>query len=61
MVKKKSGWGLMILSGALVWVATLIRQASAVNPGAMLACLAYGWLVPAPARPHASRQQIAVL
>src|SRR5438477_2048225 len=43
---KKPGWGLMFLSGALVGVATLIRQPSAVTLGAMLACLAYGWLIP---------------
>jgi hypothetical protein len=35
----------MFLSGALVGVATLIRQPSAVILGAMLACLAYGWLI----------------
>jgi hypothetical protein len=44
--QKKASWGLMFLSGALVGVATLIRQPSAVSLGAMLACLAYGWLVP---------------
>jgi hypothetical protein len=37
--------GLMFLSGALVGVATLIRQPSAVTLGAMLGCLAYGWLI----------------
>src|SRR5438067_8304244 len=42
---KKPDWGLMFLSGALVGVATLIRQHSAVTLGAMLACLAYGWLI----------------
>jgi hypothetical protein len=44
--QKKPAWGLMFLSGALVGVATLIRQPSAVNLGVMLACLAYGWLIP---------------
>jgi hypothetical protein len=42
---KKPGWDLMFLSGALVGVATLIRQPSAVNLGAMLVCLAYGWFI----------------
>jgi len=37
--------GLMFLSGALVGVATLIRQTSAVNLGVMLVCLAYCWLI----------------
>src|SRR5215475_10815115 len=37
--------GLMFLSGALVGAATLIRQPSAVTLAAMLACLAYGWLI----------------
>ena len=36
----------MFLSGALVGVATLIRQPSAVTLGAMLACLVYVWLIP---------------
>jgi drug/metabolite transporter superfamily protein YnfA len=36
----------MFLSGALVGVATLIRQPSAVTLGALLACLTYGWLIP---------------
>src|SRR5213080_2067304 len=44
--EEKAGWGWMVLSGALVGVATLIRQPSAVNLGVMLACLAYGWLIP---------------
>src|SRR5437764_13854561 len=43
---KKPDWGLMFLSGALVGVATLIRQPSAVNLGVMLACLVYLWLIP---------------
>src|SRR5436305_12207315 len=42
---KKPDLGLMFLSGALVGVATLIRQPSAVNLGVMLACLAYGSLI----------------
>src|SRR5438552_7469563 len=42
---KKPAWGLMFLSGALVGVATLIRQPSAVTLGVMLACLAYGLLI----------------
>ena len=42
---KKPDWGLMFLSGALVGVATLIRQPSAVTLGVMLACLAYGLLL----------------
>src|SRR5205809_6609200 len=43
--QRKPALGLMFLSGALVGVATLIRQPSAVILGAMLACLAYGWLI----------------
>src|SRR5437867_2267529 len=43
--QKKPAWGLMFLSGALVGAATLIRQPSVVTLGAILACLAYGWLV----------------
>ena len=43
--QKKPAMGLMFLSGALVGVATLIRQPSVVTLGAMLACLAYGWLI----------------
>src|SRR5437773_10595195 len=42
---KKPAWGLIFLSGALVGAATLVRQPSAVTLGAMLACLAYGWLI----------------
>ena len=42
---KKPDWGLIFLSGALVGVATLIRQPSAVTLGVMLACLAYGLLI----------------
>jgi hypothetical protein len=44
--QKKLALGLMFLSGALVAVAALIRQPSAVTLGAMLGCLAYGWLIP---------------
>jgi len=44
--EKKGRWGWMFLSGALVGVATLIRQPSAVILGAMVACLGYGWLIP---------------
>jgi 4-amino-4-deoxy-L-arabinose transferase-like glycosyltransferase len=43
--QRKSALGLMFLSGALVGVATLIRQPSAVTLGAMLGCLAYSWLI----------------
>src|SRR5438132_2415451 len=43
---RKGGWGWMFLSGALVGVATLIRQPSAVTLGAMLAYLVYVWLIP---------------
>jgi 4-amino-4-deoxy-L-arabinose transferase-like glycosyltransferase len=42
---RKVGWGCMFLSGALVGVATLIRQPSAVTMAAMLAYLVYGWLI----------------
>ena len=44
--ERKAGWGWMFLSGALVGVATLIRQPSAVTLGAMLAYLVYLWLIP---------------
>jgi 4-amino-4-deoxy-L-arabinose transferase-like glycosyltransferase len=43
--QKKPALGLMFLSGALVGVATLIRQPSAVTLGAMLAYLVYLWLI----------------
>ena len=43
--QKKPALALMFLSGALVGVATLIRQPSGVILGALLACLAYGWLI----------------
>jgi 4-amino-4-deoxy-L-arabinose transferase-like glycosyltransferase len=44
--ERKAGWGWMLLSGALVGVATLCRQPSAVTLGALLASLAYAWLIP---------------
>jgi 4-amino-4-deoxy-L-arabinose transferase-like glycosyltransferase len=44
--QKRGGWGWIFLSGALVGVATLIRQPSAVTLGAMLAYLVYVWLIP---------------
>jgi 4-amino-4-deoxy-L-arabinose transferase-like glycosyltransferase len=44
--ERNAGWGWMFLSGALVGVATLIRQPSAVTLGAMLAYLVYLWLIP---------------
>src|SRR6267378_7936329 len=44
--QKKPALGLMFLSGGLVVKKTLIRQPSAVTLGALLACLAYGWLIP---------------
>jgi hypothetical protein len=44
--QKKPGWSSLFLSGALVGVATLIRQPSAVTLGAMLAYLVYLWLIP---------------
>jgi len=44
--ERKAGWGWMFLSGALVGVATLIRQPSAVTLGAILAYLIYVWLIP---------------
>lgn len=43
--EEKPAMGLMFLSGALIGAATLIRQPSAVTLAAMLACLAYGWLI----------------
>jgi len=54
--QKKPAWGLMFLSGALVGLATLIRQPSAVNLGVMLGCLAYGWLI---ARTHSFARVLA--
>ena len=44
--ERKAGFGWMFLSGALVGVATLIRQPSAVILGAMLPYLLYLWLIP---------------
>jgi hypothetical protein len=61
--QKKLGWGLMFLSGALVGVATLIRQPSAVNLGVMLACLVYYWLIsrsPSVARVLAAGSSIVI-
>ena len=43
--QKQPVWGLMLLSGTLIGVATLIRQTSAVNLGVMLVYLAYCWLI----------------
>ncbi|MGE5214784.1 MAG: ArnT family glycosyltransferase [Nitrospirota bacterium] len=43
--EKHAVWGWMALSGALCGAATVIRQPSGVNAGAMLACLAYAWLI----------------
>ena len=54
--QKKAGWDLMFLSGALIGVATLIRQPSAVNLGVLLACLAYCWLI---ARTHSFARVLA--
>ena len=53
---RKVGWGWMFLSGALVAVATLIRQPSAVTMAAMLAYLVYGWLI---ARTQSLRRVLA--
>ena len=54
--QRKPFSGLMFLSGALVGVATLIRQTSAVNLSVMLACLAYCWLI---ARTHSFARVLA--
>ena len=43
--ERKAGFGWMFLSGALVGLATLFRQPSAVTLGALLASLAYAWLI----------------
>jgi hypothetical protein len=43
--ERKAGRGWVFLSGALVGVATLIRQPSAVTLAAMLAYLVYLWLI----------------
>src|SRR5215467_14664001 len=44
--ERKANWGWMFVSGALVAVATLFRQPSAVTLGAMLMYLVYLWLIP---------------
>src|SRR5215813_11564507 len=44
--ERKASWGWMFISGALVAVATLFRQPSAVTLGAMLMYLVYLWLIP---------------
>ena len=44
--ERKAGWDWMLISGALVGVATLFRQPSAVTLGALLVSLAYAWLIP---------------
>jgi 4-amino-4-deoxy-L-arabinose transferase-like glycosyltransferase len=54
--QKKPAWGLMFLSGALIGVATLIRQTSALNLAVLLACLAYCWLI---ARTHSFARVLA--
>jgi hypothetical protein len=54
--QKKAALGLMFLSGALIGVAALIRQHSAVTLGALLACLAYGWFIP---RTHSFARMLA--
>src|SRR6266513_3037561 len=54
--QRKPALGLMFLSGALIGVATLIRQTSAVNLSVMLACLAYCWLI---ARTHSFARVLA--
>ena len=43
--ERKARWGWMFLSGALVAVATLFRQPSAVTLAAMLMYLVYLWLI----------------
>ena len=43
--ERKAGWGWMFVGGALVGVATLIRQPSAVILGATLPYLVYLWLI----------------
>jgi 4-amino-4-deoxy-L-arabinose transferase-like glycosyltransferase len=44
--ERKASWGWMFVSGALVAVATLFRQPSALTLGAMLIYLIYLWLIP---------------
>src|SRR5215470_10453662 len=43
--ERKASWGWMFISGALIGVATLFRQPSAVTLGAMLMYLVYLWLI----------------
>jgi 4-amino-4-deoxy-L-arabinose transferase-like glycosyltransferase len=43
--ERKASWAWMFLSGALIGVATLFRQPSAVTLGAMLMYLGYLWLI----------------
>ena len=54
--QKRPVWGLMFLSGALIGIATLIRQTSAVNLAVVLGCLAYCWLI---ARTHSFARILA--
>src|SRR5215813_9969294 len=44
--ERRTHWGWMFLSGALIAVAALIRQPAAVTLGAMLAYLIYVWIIP---------------
>ena len=44
--ERTTSWGWMFVSGALVAVASLFRQPSAVTLGAMLMYLVYLWLIP---------------
>ena len=44
--ERKAGWGWMFFSGALVGVATLIRQPSALTLAAIAAYLVYSWVIP---------------
>jgi hypothetical protein len=43
--QKKPVLSLMFLSGALIGIATLIRQTSALNLAVILGCLAYCWII----------------
>jgi len=45
-VERRARWGWMFLSGALIAVATLIRQPAAVTLAAMLVYLIYAWIIP---------------
>src|SRR5437762_1683495 len=54
--QKRPVWGLMFLSGALIGIATLIRQTSAVSLAVVLGCLAYCWLI---ARTHSFARILA--